>query len=158
MKETIGSMRVYFFIVGTVTALAALAVVGSGAGNIAMIIGAIVTGAFGAAFFYAGSTLETAVKTGKPGAIRIILYVNMAVNVLVSLPALGDPAEKTEAIIRIAVSLLIGLYLLVNLKRLVKENQMPLAQLVETAPPPIPTVSDAPQAAIVEPETAPDDD
>ena len=153
MKETIGSMRVYFFLVGGVTVLIGIASLTADSPNIGVLVGSLIAAAFGAAFFYAGSTLKTAITNAKTNPIRIIVYANMAVNVLIGLLVLAETQKKHIPAIRMVVAVAIGFYLLANLKRLVKENALSPVELVETAPPPLPEQ----QATIVSEDTANED-
>ncbi len=144
MRETVGSMRAYFFLVGGVVVLAGVYGVANAPDPTMGIFVALVA-LFGGAFFYAAITLKTAIAYARTKAIEIILYVNIAINVLVSLLALPTSKEKHLVAIRVAITLIIGFYLLANLKRLVKEHAAAAAELAPAPPPPIPAPQSPPE-------------
>ena len=144
MKETVGSMRLYFFLVGGIVVLAGVYGVANATEPTVGIFVALVA-LFGGTFFYAAITLKTAITYARTKAIEVILYVNMAINVLVGLLALLTTEERHIVAIRIIVTLVIGFYLLANLKRLVKEHAVAVAELVPTPPPPIPASQSPPE-------------
>ena len=145
MKETIGSMRLYFFLVGAVTVgVYGMVVSQTGVADSVVVISSTLAALFGAAFFYAAITLKTAVEYARTRAVEAILYVNMVINVLVGLLALPTTKERYIVAIRIIITLAIGFYLLANLKRLVKERAA-AARLVPTPPPPIPAPQSPPE-------------
>ncbi|MDP6637584.1 MAG: hypothetical protein QGG42_22015 [Phycisphaerae bacterium] len=145
MRETINSMRLYFFLVGGVTLLvnvAAISRAGTADISVIVVVSALL-GLFGAAFFYAAITLKNAVMHARTNAIRVILYVNMAANVLAGLQSLAaDTVRRNTEVIRIIIALAIGLYLLANLKRLVKNHAVPVGELAPASPPPVPATPD----------------
>jgi len=147
MRETVGSMRAYFFLVGGLTVAVNGMILGRTGivGPHVVIIGALAA-LFGAAFFYAAITLKTAIAYARTKAIEVILYANIAINVLDGLLALpGNQERHTAGIIRIVATSLIGFYLLVNLKRLVREHAAAIAEPVPTPPPPIPATQSPPE-------------
>jgi len=149
MRETVGSMRAYFFLAGVVTmGQFGLILRDTRVDNLTVVIVSAMGALFGGGFFYSAITLKTAVEYARTKAIEVILYVNIALGVLAGLLALLTTEEKHIASVRIIITLVIGFYLLANLKRLVKEHAAAVAELVPTPPPPIPATQSPPEVEV----------
>ena len=120
LRESVGSLRAYFIVVGVVSVLYGfLAVAAASGGPIGLIEGLSLI-AFGAVLIYAGTALPRLIDTGST-LVRNILYLWIAMAVLDALArvVMGSPAEGIASLLLRTV---IALYLLRNVNRLMVER------------------------------------
>ena len=122
MRETVKSLRVYFLVVcllATSNALAAL----RETSDPLMQISALVTLAIGLGFGFAGIRLPS-MLSGSTAFIKVLVIGNMTLQALIAGTALLG-GSGLAALIFPGIYLLVSWYLLVNVKRLAREAQMP---------------------------------
>lgn len=133
MKETVGSLKAYFIVVGLLGGIGSVALLIQAQGNAAFIVSGLVSLGLSIGYFYIGVVLRK-LLVKSPQLITTVLYISL-ISLLVNLVlGLSDGFQVNEGF-RSAIGLFIVLYLLNNVKRLSaeairKQEQMPSDDLL----------------------------
>ena len=119
MKETVGSLKVYFIVVSVLGIAGSLAALGASQANLLFLVTGLVGLAFSVAYLYIGITFRK-LLVESPKMIENMLLASMAYQVITFLFGLFN-GFQTGLIIRLAIAILILWYLLANIRRLTKE-------------------------------------
>lgn len=119
MKETVGSLKAYFIVVGLLGGIGSVALLTQAQGNAAFIISGLVSLGLSSAYFYIGLVLRK-LLVKSPQVITTVLYISL-ISLLANLVlGLSDGFQVNEGF-RSAIGLFIVLYLLNSVKRLSAE-------------------------------------
>lgn len=119
MKETAGSLKVYFIVVSVLGIAGSLTVLGASQVNPLFLVIGLIGLAFSIAYLYIGITFRKLIVES-PKLIENMLLASMAYQVItVLLSSLNG--FQTGLIIRLAIAILILWYLLANVRRLSRE-------------------------------------
>lgn len=132
MRETVNSLKTYFFVVAVLNLIGSLATpIAAAEEPLLLVFGAIGFG-FAIAYFYLRFNLRR-LLVHSPNVINGVIYANAGYQVL--LFALGFFADPpfTQGIPRLAIGLAIAAYLLHSVKRLSQEERDKKAAHSETA-------------------------
>lgn len=133
MKETVGSLKAYFIVVGLLGGIGSVALLIQAQGNVAFIASGLVSLGLSIGYFYIGLVLRK-LLVQSPQVITTVLQVSL-ISLLVNFAlGLSDGFQVNEGF-RTAIGLFIVLYLLNNVKRLSaeairKQEQMPSDDLL----------------------------
>jgi hypothetical protein len=123
MRETVGSLRAYFILVGVVGVARSLSALRDGSNPAATKVGASVDLAFALAFLAAGVALRKLLRDS-PSLVKGLIYATAVMQVVVAvflLVVFRDPV----VLVAPALVLLISWYLLVNVNRLSAAEKPP---------------------------------
>lgn len=119
MKETVGSLKAYFIVVGLLGGIGSVALLIQAQGNVAFIASGLVSLGLSIGYFYIGVVLRK-LLVKSPQLITTVLYISL-ISLLVNLVlGLSDGFQVNEGF-RSAIGLFIVLYLLNSVKRLSAE-------------------------------------
>lgn len=119
MKETVGSLKAYFIVVGLLGGIGSVALLIQAQGNAAFIVSGLVSLGLSIGYFYIGVVLRK-LLVKSPQLITTVLYISL-ISLLVNLVlGLSDGFQVNEGF-RSAIGLFIVLYLLNSVKRLSAE-------------------------------------
>lgn len=119
MKETVGSLKAYFIVVGLLGGIGSVALLIQAQGNAAFIVSGLVSLGLSIGYFYIGVVLRK-LLVKSPQLITTVLYISL-ISLLVNLVlGLSDGFQVNEGF-RSAIGLFIILYLLNSVKRLSAE-------------------------------------
>jgi len=121
MRETIKSLRIYFIVIGIVQVYNIIKNFKALQSNIILGLIGIISLIFGLLYFYFGIKLNSFI-TKSTGLIINFLIAQMVFSVLSSL-FLFAATSPVVVFISLLIGIGINLYLILNVKRLAKENQ-----------------------------------
>lgn len=121
MRETVGSLKAYFILVGVLGLIGNIGAIAASQVNPLFLISGLIGLAFSGAYLYIGIMLRK-LLVESPKLVKNFILASMAyliVDFLLTL--LGG--DQTNSVIRLAIGLLITWYLLSNVKRLSQEEK-----------------------------------
>jgi hypothetical protein len=123
MRETVGSLRAYFILVGAVGAVRSIAAITGGPNAAVVKVGAGVDLALALAFLAAGFALPKLLRDS-PGLVKGLIYATAVMQVVIAV-ALFAATRDPVVLVAPAIVLLIAWYLLVNVNRLSAAEKPP---------------------------------
>ncbi len=125
MRETVGSLRAYFILVGIIGVARGIIVIGNESNPVDMKVSAGIDLALAAAFLIVGVLLKKLLRDS-PGLVKGLLYAAAALQVAVAVVLLALHVNPVS-LVAPAIALLIFWYLLVNVNRLSRLEKPPEA-------------------------------
>ncbi len=119
MKETVGSLKVYFIVVSILGIAGSLAALGASQANLLFLVTGLVGLTFSVAYLYIGVTFRK-LLVESPKMIENMLLASMAYQAITFLFSLFN-GFQTGLVIQLTIAILILWYLLANVRRLSKE-------------------------------------